>query len=186
MNRLRFAIALVVLAIGLAGAAQAQKPGAAPAGPVVVLETAKGTIEIEMFQADAPKSVAHVLALVRNGFYRGLRFHWSQPGVIQVGDPASRDMSRMDTWGNAGSGRSIGVAEISKRKFEKGIVGLAYREGQKPTAADSQIFILRAPNPKLDGKYTAIGRVITGMNVVEKIEKPDMLKQAYVKGESPK
>ena len=186
MNRLRFAIALVVLAIGLAGAAQAQKPGAAPAGPVVVLETAKGTIEIEMFQADAPKSVAHVLALVRNGFYRGLRFHWSQPGVIQVGDPASRDMSRMDTWGNAGSGRSIGVAEISKRKFEKGIVGLAYREGQKPTAADSQIFILRAPNPKLDGKYAAIGRVITGMNVVEKIEKPDMVKQAYVKGDSPK
>ena len=186
MNRLKFAIALVVLAIGLAGAAQAQKPGAAPAGPVVVLETAKGTIEIEMFQADAPKSVAHVLALVRNGFYRGLRFHWSQPGVIQVGDPASRDKWRMGTGGHAGRGRAIGVAEISKRKFEKGIVGLAYREGQKPTAADSQIFILRAPNPKLDGKYTAIGRVIAGMNVVEKIEKPDMLKPAFVKGESPK
>lgn len=186
MNRHKFAIALVVLALGVAGAAQSQKPGAAPAGPVVVLETVKGTIEIEMFQADAPKSVAQILALVRNGFYRGLRFHWSDPGIIQVGDPTSRDMSRMDSWGNAGSGRSIGVAEISKRKFEKGIVGFAYREGQKPTAADSQFFILRAPNPKLDGKYAAIGRVIAGMNVVEKIQKPDMLKQAYVKGETPK
>ena len=72
------------------------------------------------------------------------------------------------------------------RNLEKGIVGLAYREGQKPTAADSQIFILRAPNPKLDGKYCAIGRVIAGMNVVEKIEKPDMLKNAYVKGDTPR
>ena len=186
MNRLKFAIALVVLTIGLAGAAQAQKPGAAPAGPVVVFETVKGTFEIELFQAEAPKSVALFLDLVRNGFYRGLRFHWADPGIIQVGDPTSRDMSRMDSWGNAASSRSVGVAEISKRKFEKGIVGLAYREGQKPTAASSQIFILRAPNPKQEGKYAAIGRVITGMNVVEKIQKPDMVKQAYVKGESPK
>ena len=183
MNRLRFAIGVVVLALGLASTTQAQKPAPAPAGPVVVFETVKGTIEIEMFQSEAPKSVAQILGLVRNGFYRGLRFHWSQPGVIQIGDPTSRDMSRMDNWGNAGSGRSIGVAEISKRKFEKGIVGFAYREGQKPTAADSQFFILRAPNPGLNGKYAAIGRVIAGMNVVEKIEKPDMVKQAYVKGE---
>jgi cyclophilin family peptidyl-prolyl cis-trans isomerase len=183
MNRLRFAIAVVVLALGVAGLAQTPKPGAAPAGPVVVFETVKGSFEIELFESEAPKSVAHILALVRNGFYRGLRFHWSQPGVIQIGDPTSRDMSRMDSWGNAGSGRSIGVAELGKRKFDKGIVGLAYREGQKPTAADSQIFILRAPNPKLDGRYAAIGRVVAGMNIVEKIEKPDMLKLAYVKGE---
>jgi peptidylprolyl isomerase len=186
MNRRGFVITLIVLALGMSGVPRAQKPPAVPAGPVVVLETVKGPIEIELFQADAPKSVAHLLALVRNGFYRGLRFHWSQPGVIQVGDPTSRDMSRMDSWGKAGGGRSVGVAEISKRKFEKGIVGLAYLEGQKPTAADSQIFILRASNPSLDGKYCAIGRVIAGMNVVEKIEKPDMLKNAYVKGETPR
>ena len=186
MNRRGFAITLIVLALGMSGVPRAQKPPAAPAGPVVVLETQKGTIEIELFQADAPKSVAHLLALVRNGFYRGLRFHWSQPGVIQVGDPTSRDMSRMDSWGNAGSGRSVGVAEISKRKFEKGIVGRAYREGQKTPPAPRQNINLRAPNPKLDGKYCAIGRVIAGMNVVEKIEKPDMLKNAYVKGDTPR
>jgi peptidylprolyl isomerase len=183
MNRLRVTSAAAVLALALGGTTLAQKPGAAPAGPVLVLDTVKGVIEIELFESEAPKSVAHLLALVRSDFYRGLRFHWSQPGVIQVGDPASRDMSRMDSWGNSGSNRSVGVAEISKRKFEKGIVGLAYREGQKPTAATSHFFILRAPNPKLDGKYSAIGRVIAGMNVVEKIEKPDMLKRAYVKGE---
>lgn len=186
MTRLRFAIALVVIALGTSGVAIAQKPGAAPAGPVIVLDTQKGVIEIELFESEAPKSVAHLLTLVRSDFYRGLRFHWSQPGVIQVGDPTSRDMSRMDSWGNSGSARSVGVAEITKHKFEKGIVGLAYREGQKPTAATSQFFILRAPNPKLDGKYCAIGRVIAGMNVVEKIEKPDMLKRVYVKGEAPK
>jgi cyclophilin family peptidyl-prolyl cis-trans isomerase len=186
MNRRGFAITLIALALAMSGVPQAQKAAAPPAGPVIVFDTVKGQFEVELFPNDAPKSVAHVLALVRNGFYRGLRFHWSQPGVIQVGDPASRDMSRMDSWGNSGSGRSVGVAEISKRKFEKGIVGLAYREGQKPTAADSQIFFLRAPNPSLDGKYCAIGRIISGMNVVEKIQKPDMLKNAYVKGETPK
>jgi peptidylprolyl isomerase len=196
MNRLRFASALVIVAFGIAGVS-AQKPPAkptqkppagaapkAPAGPVLVFETVKGPFEIETYPDEAPKSVAQVVALVRNGFYRGLRFHWVQPGVIQVGDPTSRDMSRMDSWGNSGSGRSIGVAEISKRKFEKGSVGFAYREGQKPTAADSHIFILRAPNPNLNGKYCMIGHVISGMNVVEKIEKPDMVKMAYVKGEN--
>jgi peptidylprolyl isomerase len=195
MNRLRFALALMIAAAGIAGVS-AQKPPAkptpkppaaaaqkAPAGPVLVFETARGAFEIETYPDEAPKSVAQVVELVRHGFYRGLRFHWVQPGVIQIGDPTSRDMSRMDSWGNAGSGRSVGVAEISKRKFEKGTVGFAYREGQKPTAADSQIFILRAPNPALNGKYAMIGHVTSGMNVVEKIEKPDMVKMAYVKGE---
>ena len=196
MNRLRFACGLLIVAFGIAGVS-AQKPPAkptqkppagaaqkAPAGPVLVFETAKGTFEVETYPDEAPKSVAQVVDLVRHGFYRGLRFHWVQPGVIQIGDPTSRDMSRMDSWGNAGSGRSVGVAEVSKRKFEKGSVGFAYREGQKPTAADSQIFILRAPNPALNGKYCMLGHVTSGMNVVEKIEKPDMVKMAYVKGEN--
>jgi peptidylprolyl isomerase len=193
MSQLRFAIALVVaLALSLAGFAQTQKPPAptpkppVPTGPVVVMETEKGTFEIEMFPSDAPKSVAQILALVRNNFYRGQRFHWVQPGVVQIGDPTSRDMSRVDTWGSAGSGRPVGVAETSKRKFDRGVVGLAYRATQKPSAADSQIFILRIANPALEGKYAAIGRVLSGMNIVDKLEKADMLRRAYVKGDTPK
>ncbi len=63
------------------------------AGPIIVLDTAKGVIEIETYPEEAPKTVAHVLALIKKGFYNGLRFHRAEAGfVIQVGDPQSRDM----------------------------------------------------------------------------------------------
>ncbi|HQX83353.1 MAG TPA: peptidylprolyl isomerase, partial [Vicinamibacterales bacterium] len=70
------------------------KPAPAPAGPVVVLETAKGVVEIETYPGEAPKSVAHFLELAKRGFYRGQRFHWVQPGLVQAGDPLSRDITK--------------------------------------------------------------------------------------------
>ena len=154
--------------------------------PVVVVTTAKGVIEIETFPADAPKSVARFVELARNGFYRSCRFHWVQPGVIQMGDQLTRDFTKQESWGTGGSGpkhgtRPIGVFETSKRPFVRGIVGLAYRSGYKPETADSQIFILRASNPGLDGKYAAIGRVVKGMAIVDKIQINDMIKEVSVR-----
>jgi cyclophilin family peptidyl-prolyl cis-trans isomerase len=187
--KLRTSLALFGLLTALATTdLVAQKKPAAPpspAGPVIVLETVKGTIEIELYEKDAPKSVAHILDLVRRNFYRGLRFHWVQAGIIQVGDPASRDMTKQDSWGKGGSGQPIGVAEISKRPWVRGTVGLAYLFND-PKQADSQFFINRAANPGLAGKYTMIGQVIKGMDVVDKIERADVLKLAYVKGENGK
>jgi cyclophilin family peptidyl-prolyl cis-trans isomerase len=181
--RFALGVAVVSLLVGTAiSSAQAPKPAAAaPKNPVIVLDTAKGAIEIETFASEAPKSVAHILDLVRHGFYRGLRFHWVQPGVVQIGDPLTRDMTKMDSWGWNGSGDIIGIAEPTKRKFERGIVGLAYKEGLKPTSADSQLFILRAPNPALNGKYAAIGRVTKGMDVVDKIVRPDAVRMCSVR-----
>ena len=163
-----------------------QKPGAAPAGPVLLLDTVKGAIEIELFPADAPKSVARVLELAKSGFYRGQRFHWVQPGIVQFGDPLSRDMTKEKQWGTGGSGyrnsvRPIGVLEPSKRKFERGSVGMAYRSNQRPEDADSQMFILTAPNPPLNGKYTLVGHVTKGLAVVEKLEKADTIKNLTIK-----
>lgn len=154
--------------------------------PVLVIETAKGVIEIETFPVEAPVSVKHIVELARKGFYRGQRFHWVQPGVIQAGDPLSRDLTKQKDWGTGGSGlrltsRPLGVAEVSKRRFERGIVGLAYRPGAKPESADSQFFILTAPNPALNGKYTVLGRVITGMNVVDKIAIQDVIRNLTVR-----
>lgn len=182
--RLALGVAVVSLLVGTAlPRAQAQKPAAAaaPKGPVIVLDTAKGIIEIETFTDEAPKSVAHVIDLARHGFYRGQRFHWVQPGVVQFGDPLTRDMTKMESWGWNGSGQVVGVAEPTKRKFERGIVGLGYKEGLKPTTADSQLFILRAANPALNGKYAAIGRVTKGMDVVDKIVRPDVLRNCTVR-----
>lgn len=160
--------------------------GKAPeTGPIVVIETAKGVIEIETL-TDAPKSTERFLELAKKGFYRGQRFHWVQPGIVQTGDPLSRDLTKRNEWGTGGSGlrnavRPIGVAETSKRKFERGIVGLAYRTDRKAETGDSQFFILTGPNPALNGKYAPLGRVIKGIEVVDKIAVGDVIKNVTVK-----
>lgn len=170
----------------LAQAGKAAAPAAkAAAGPVVVLETSRGVIEIETIN-DSPKSVEHFLELARKGFYRGQRFHWVKDGVAQSGDPLSRDLTKRQEWGTGGSGprnanKPIGVAEPAKRKFVAGVVGLAYRTGYKPETADSQFFILQGPNSALDGKYAALGTVTKGMDVVLKLELGDVIKNVTVK-----
>lgn len=155
----------------------------APAGPVIVVETQKGNFEIETYPSEAPKSVEHVLQLVRSGFYRGQRMHWVTPGTVQFGDPQSKDMTKKDQWGTGGSGKPVGVAEKSQRKFERGIVGLAYRTDFDPRTADSQLFIAKGPNPLINGKYAVIGKVTSGMEIVDKMEVPDRILNCYVKGE---
>ena len=173
------ASALGVLVLSLVSlSAQQKSPGA---GPIIVLETAKGTIEFETYPEEAPKTVARVLELVKKNFYNGLRFHRAEPNfVVQVGDPVSRDMSRQSWWGRQGSGKAIGVAEITKkRRHVVGTVSMAH--GGTAVQADSQFFILRRVAPELDGKYTVLGKVLKGMDVVAKIQRGDILKRAYVK-----
>jgi len=159
-------------------AAQQKSPGA---GPVIVLDTAKGVIEIETYPEEAPKTVAHLLALVKKGFYNGLRFHRAEPNfVIQVGDPMTRDMSRQDSWGRGNSGKPIGVAEITKkRQHGPGAVGVGHAGSAKD--GDSQIYITLRAAPTLDGKYTVFGKVIKGLDVAQKIQKTDVLKKVSVR-----
>ncbi|HSP89775.1 MAG TPA: peptidylprolyl isomerase, partial [Vicinamibacterales bacterium] len=76
--------------VGLQGAAIAQAP--AP-GPTVVIETTKGTITIETYPSEAPKTVENFLALVKANFYNRLHFHRAEPFVIQVGDPYSKELA---------------------------------------------------------------------------------------------
>ena len=153
-----FAIAAMVLAVGLAGdvAAQGQGRGRAGApgqqkpatpaaaeakpspgaGPIVVVETAnKGTFEFETYPNEAPKSVDHILALAKGNFYNGQRVHRVVKGqLVQFGDPLSRDMSKRAYWGTGGSGKPIGVSEVSpKRKHLVGSVALAH-SGNPPCA----------------------------------------------------
>src|SRR5687767_1428920 len=165
---------------------QGAKPAPGPAAPVVIIETAKGVIEIETFPTQAPKSVAHFVELAKRGFYRGQRFHWVATGLIQAGDPLSRDLTKQKEWGTGGSGprmanKPIGVAEPYKGKFERSIVGYAYRVGWKPETADSMFFILTGANPNLNGKYAALGKVIRGIQVADKIEAHDLIKNVSVR-----
>ena len=180
---------VLMLAPAVESAAQAAAPAArrSPgAGPVIVFETVKGNFEIETYPNEAPKSVAQVLTLVKRNFYNGLRVHRMVPGfVVQFGDPQTRDMTKRDAWGTRGSGRPIGVAEISpKRPHRAGAVALAH--GGDPRSADSQMYIalsgLENPSIKsIQGDYTVIGQVISGMDVVRKLQITDIIRRATVK-----
>jgi peptidylprolyl isomerase len=197
-NWVRRAIVLGLGVVGAAGLAAQQQPPpkpapapapaaapVAPAAPVILVDTVKGAFEIELFPADAPKSVDHILALVRKGFYRGLRFHRVVSALAQFGDPLTRNMTYRDGWGTGGSGQPIGVAEISKRHLHvRGAVGLAY--SGSAVSADSQLYIMKSPSPSLDGKYAIVGQVTKGMDVVDRIEETDLVKNVTVKGEAAK
>ena len=171
-----------------AQAARGRARGAASALPVVVFETSKGSFEMELYPAEAPKSVEHILTLVRRNFYNGLRVHRFVEGfVVQFGDPQTRDMTKRDRWGEQGSGRPIGVAEISpKRPHSLGSVALAH--SGDPTGGDSQIYICvngparyAPPNFELNGKYAVIGQVTSGMPVVQQLRVLDIIRKATVK-----
>ena len=174
---------LVLASSTVSSQATQPKTGTPPnpnANPVLVFETAKGSFEIELYAADAPKSVAHIMGLMKRNLYRGQRFHRVTASLVQWGDPQSRDMSRRDYWGTGGTGDPIGVFELAKKYSHiRGTVGLAH--SGNPAGADSQLYIMKAASPGLDGKHAIIGHVTTGMAVVDKIAVEDMIKNASVK-----
>ena len=176
---MRAGLALFVPILSLASGLVAPDARQTAAPPVAVVETAKGAFEVEFFPQDAPKSVAHLVGLIQKSFYRGQRVHRVTSGLVQFGDPTTRDMTRRDSWGRAGSGRTIGVAEFSKRTHARGIVSLAH--SGNATNADSQIFIVKTAASAYDGKYTVVGRVTRGMDVVDKIVEGDVIKQISLK-----
>jgi cyclophilin family peptidyl-prolyl cis-trans isomerase len=199
----RLAAGFVIALAALTQAAGAQAPKAAPkaapkgtaapqaavtpspdAGPILVIETVKGTFEVETYPGDAPKTVAHIVALVNRRFYNGLRIHRVVPGfIVQFGDPQTRDMTKQASWGRgraSQSGKPIGVAEITKRRTHRaGAVAMAH--AGDPNEADSQFYVTLAPQPKLDGKYTVFGQVISGFDVPAKLQVPDIIRRITIK-----
>ena len=176
------------------GTAKPPAPGTAPAtpaaprrspgaGPIIVFETMKGSFEIETYPNEAPKTVEHILALVKRNFYNGLRIHRYEPGfVVQWGDPQTRDMTKRAQWGTGGSGKTVGVSEVSpKRPHQTGAVAAAYSGELGPRSADSQIYVVLSPQPQLNKGYTVFGQVISGMEVVNQLRVPDVIRRATIK-----
>jgi len=167
-----------------AAAAAQKSPGA---GQVFVVETMKGSIEIETYPNEAPKTVDHVLALIKRNFYNGQRILRIVPAqLVQFGDPQTRDMTKQAWWGrgfDAGSGKAIGVAEFSKKRPHKlGSVSMAHAGDARE--ADSQMFVSLAAQPKWNGQYTVFGQVIAGMDVVRKLVVTDRIVRVTVKPDS--
>jgi len=175
-------ILAAVLLFGLllvAGSARAQNPG-----PVIVVESSRGAFSFETFPSDAPMTVGHVVALVKSGFYDGLRIHRTIPGfIVQFGDPQTRDMAARSLWGRgaaAGSGKPIGAAEITRRRpHVKGAVAMAHMGD--PSKADSQLYVTLANRPDLDGQYAVFGQVTDGEEVIEALEVGDLITRAFIK-----
>jgi cyclophilin family peptidyl-prolyl cis-trans isomerase len=154
------------------------------AASVIVVETSKGTFEIETYPVEAPKTVAHVVELVKRGFYDGQRVHRVLPGILaQWGDPRSRDTSREADWGRgdeASSGTPIGVAEINKKRIHtRGAVAMAHPG--VPGHADSQMYVTLANRPDLNGKYAVFGHVTAGEDVPARLTRGDLITRMSLK-----
>ena len=176
MNRL----ARIVAVAWLVASAVVQ----AQSGPVIVVETTKGAFAFETYPNEAPKTVAHVVQLVRDSFYDGQRFHRALPGfVVQWGDPRSTDVSREADWGRgdaASSGSPVGVPEITKKRTHtRGAVAMAHPGD--PAKADSQIYVTLADRPDLDGRYTVFGHIIAGADVPARLQRGDLITRMYVR-----
>jgi peptidylprolyl isomerase len=133
---------------------------AAPANHWFIELSNGGKIEILLRPDLAPNHVAQFQALIRRGFYNGLIFHRVIPGFMaQGGDPGGT--------GEGGSDLPDLKAEFTQVPFLRGTVGAARTDD--PNTANSQFFIMFVPNESLDGNYTVVGRVISGMDAVDSI-----------------
>jgi cyclophilin family peptidyl-prolyl cis-trans isomerase len=129
------------------------------------LNTTNGTIVVELYRAQAPKTVANIVSLAQSGFYRNLVWHRIVPGfVIQTGDPTTLNGGgTRSTWGQGGSGQTVPLEIDNSLHNNLGYLGMA--RSSDVNSGSSQFYINLANNNSLDGKYTVFGKVITGMDV---------------------
>jgi cyclophilin family peptidyl-prolyl cis-trans isomerase len=137
-----------------------------------VLDTDRGTIEIRTLPDVAPYHVANLVALVRSKGYDGLPWHRVVSNfVVQGGDPEGTG------WG--GPGWTL-PDEISPVRFERGVLGMP--KAGKDTGG-CQLFLTHVPTPHLDGNYTVFGEVVSGVEVLDRIEVGDRIRTARIAGD---
>jgi peptidylprolyl isomerase len=159
-------------------------PALAQAKPVIkdpentlIMTLKNGDVYIELFPDVAPKTVAQIKTLTRQGFYDGTPFHRVIEGFMaQGGDPTGT--------GTGGSKLPDVPLEASQRHFVRGVMGMA--RASSPDSGNSQFFIMFAPSPSLDGQYTIWGRVIGGMEYVDQIKRGDAAENGKVTGQPDK
>ncbi len=165
----RFAFGLAAAAaIALASPAKAAEPE-----NTMIITLKSGDVTIALRPDLAPKHVEQIKALVRGGEYDNVAFHRVIDGFMaQTGDVEFGDMEDGFNAGRAGTGGSTRgniEAEFAKASFRRGTVGMA--RAQNPNSANSQFFIMFAPAPHLNGQYTIVGEVESGMEHVDAIKK---------------
>jgi peptidylprolyl isomerase len=168
MTRL-LAIFAVLFAIAPAAVVSALAQQGLPAGAdpqnTLIIDTTQGRIVVKLRNDIAPKHAERLKQLARDKYYDNVPFHRVIAGFMaQTGDGERGN-------GTGGSKYPNVPAEFSNVPFTRGIVGMA--RAQSPDSANSQFFIMFADGPFLNGMYTVIGQVLTGMDVVDKLKKGD-------------
>jgi HEAT repeat protein/cyclophilin family peptidyl-prolyl cis-trans isomerase len=140
-----------------------------PVSTQAYIETEYGIVQIELAVLDAPLTVENFVTLARRKFFDGLPLHRVVPNfVVQGGDP------RGD--GEGGPGHTI-RDELNERPYVRGTVGMALDWAD---TGGSQFFIAHSPQPHLDGRYTVFGRVVSGMEIVDRLQQWDVIRRVYV------
>lgn len=161
-------IASVLFAAGLFSA------HAASAADTITIELKSGPVVIELATDTAPKHAARLKELADAGAYDGVVFHrvidgfMAQTGDVEFGKSDAKDFN-LARAGTGGSKLADLPAEFTKDHFVRGSVGMA--RSQNPNSANSQFFIMFQEYPSLDGQYTIVGKVISGMENVDKIKR---------------
>lgn len=134
--------------------------------PHLYVDTTKGLIEIELAVRDAPLTVQTIMALARKGFFTGISFHRVVPNfVVQAGDPR----------GDGEGGPNFTIRdELNELPYLRGTVGMAL---DWEDTGGSQFFIAHSPQPHLDARYTIFGRVVKGMEVVDRLQQWDRIER---------
>jgi len=154
---------LAIIAAAVFGASLTA-PAKAAGAPHLILTLKDGDVDIQLLPDIAPKHVERIVTLTNQGFYNGLTFHRVIEGFMaQTGDPTGTGMG--------GSKLPDVQAEFSNTHYDPGTVGAA--RSQDPNSFNSQFFITFADAGFLDGQYTVFGKVVAGMDVVNKIKKGD-------------
>jgi len=132
-----------------------------------IIHTSEGDMTVEFWSDVAPKTVENFKKLAREGFYNGTAFHRIIKGfMIQGGDPNTKDPSKEALYGTGGPGYKI-QAEFNDRSHQKGVLSMA--RSADPNSAGSQFFICDGNANFLDRQYTAFGKVVKGIDVLDKI-----------------
>lgn len=167
---LLLSVVTLTLTLGVASAPAQDKKETKPAAKEVAVLKFKdfGDIVVEFWPEVAPKTVENFKKLAKDKFYDGTLSHRLIPGfMIQLGDPFTKDPSKEAFWGQGDPGYKI-KAEFSARPHDKGVLSMA--RSQDPDSAGSQFFICFKRAANLDNQYTVFGKVLKGLDVLDKLE----------------
>ena len=180
---MRFILVLAVSVLAVMSVA-AQNQSSKKKNTHVILETSKGIIEIQMYNSDAPKTVANFVGLAKRGYFKGVLFHRVSKGfVIQSGDPTGTGRGGKSIYGKEFEDELNPSTASYREGYTRGTVAMANRG---PNTNTSQFFIMLADMPSMPKNYTIFWKVIKGMDVVDAIGSVEIIPQMGAMDGKPK